>query len=140
MLHGDPGALVDDFRDPLAMAVAGIALVAQQAKPWSRAGERRELIELRTRLRRREVRLIDHEQLGEVAAACRQSAFLGRAEAAQMQVVNSALVEPGGELSLGEAGSSRCRDRAHVDQKADLRAGEFIENGAGRCLLIADRE
>jgi hypothetical protein len=47
--HGDAGALVDDFRDPLAMAVPGIALVAQQAKPGSGAGERGEFIELRTR-------------------------------------------------------------------------------------------
>ena len=116
MLHGDAGALVDDFRDPLAMAVAGIALVAQQAKPGSGAGERGEFIEFRTRLRRREVALVDVKQLRNVAATRRQPAFLGRPEAAQMQVTNSALVKAGGELSLGEAGPSRGRDRAHVDQ------------------------
>jgi hypothetical protein len=33
-----------------------------------------------------------------------------------MQVTNSALVKAGGELSLGEAGPSRGRDRAHVDK------------------------
>jgi len=38
------------------------------------------------------------------------------------------------------SGTPRGRNRAHIDQKADPRAGEFIENGAGRCLLIADRE
>jgi hypothetical protein len=46
------------------------------------------------------VPLIDVEQLGEVAAACREPAFLGRAEAAQMQIPDPALVEPGGKLPL----------------------------------------
>jgi hypothetical protein len=82
------------------VAARVIALIAEQAEPLAGAGKRSELIELLARRRRRKVRLIDVEELGEVAAPRRQPAFLGRAEAAQMQIFDPALIEPGGELAF----------------------------------------
>ncbi len=39
-----------------------------------------------------------------------------------MDVADAGLVETGGKLALGEARPARCRDRARVDDQADLSA------------------
>src|SRR4051812_40979131 len=80
------------------------------------------------------------EQLCEIAPACSLAAFLGRAELLQMQVADTGLVEPGGELPLGEAGAARGRDGARIDDESHAMALEFANDvGRGR-LLVADRE
>jgi len=62
VLDLEPGALVDELGDAAAVATFRVALVAQQAEPAARGGERRERIELLARLWGREVLLVDCEK------------------------------------------------------------------------------
>ena len=76
----------------------------------------------------------------EIARARGVAAFLRGAELLQMQIADAGLVETGGQLPLGEAGAARGRDRARVDDEADAGALEFVDDGGGPRLLVADGE
>src|SRR5712671_7607904 len=140
VLDLEPGALVDELGDAAAVATFRVALVAQQAEPAARGGERRERIELLARLWGREVLLVDAKKLVAFAAARRETAFLGGAERAQVQVADGALVEPGGELAFGKARPARGAHGAHVDDEIDLGLLQGVERGLRRGVLVADGE
>src|SRR6267154_1264836 len=129
VLDLEPGALVDELGDAAAVAALRVALVTQQAEAAARGGERRERIELLARLRGREVLLIDAKKLVALAAARRETAFLGGAERAQVQIADGPLVEAGGELAFGKARPARGAHRAHVDHEIDLGLLQGIEHG-----------
>ena len=57
-----------------------------------------------------------------------------------MQIADAGLVEAGGQLALGEARPARGRDRARVDDQAHAGALEFVDDGGGFRLLVADGE
>ena len=104
VLHGSAGARADDLGDAAAVAVADVALVAQQAHAPPAAHQRGQLVELLDRIVRGEMLLVDAEQRRQIAAARRLAALGRRAEPAQMQIGDAALVERGGKLAFGEAG------------------------------------
>src|SRR5262249_27894661 len=99
-----------------------------------------ELVHLLARIGRLEMFLEDAEELVAVAGARGEAALLGRPERAQMDVADAALVEAGGKLALGEAGTARGRDGAHVDDEVDLGVAQLIEHCAGGRVLVADGE
>jgi hypothetical protein len=134
------GALVDELGDAAAVAAFRVALVAQQAEAPAGFGQRRERVELLARLGRLEMLLEDAKQLAALAGARGEPALLRRAERAQVQVADAALVEPGGELALGEAGPPRGGDGAHVDHQVDLGVGELVEHRPRGGVLVADGE
>src|ERR1700722_9954232 len=84
--------------------------------------------------------LVDAQHLRGVAAARGESAFLRRAELLQMHVGHAVLVEPGGELALGEARATRGGDGTHVDERRDARVGQRIEESLRSRLLVTDGE
>src|SRR6202158_1403896 len=86
------------------------------------------------------MRRIDLAERIELAAARGVAAVLRRAEPAQMQIRNTSLIEPGGELVLGKPRAAGGGDGADVDQQLDAGLLEFVEHGLGGRLLIADRE
>src|ERR1700733_11916828 len=142
-LKAEPG--VEFARKPLAMAVGGIALVAQQAECLTRSccrvlGERGQFVKLVFRLRRGEVPLEDAQHRIGLAAARREAALLRRSELLQMQIADAVRGETGGELAFGEPGPSRRCDRAHVDRGADLGGDKRIEECRRSRMLIADGE
>src|SRR5882762_10837273 len=140
ILHLHAVAVFDDLGDPLPVAVQVIALVTENADRPGCLDQRRQLVEFFLCLRRLQVLRIDLVQRIELAAARGVAAVLRRAQPAQMQVRNAALVEPGGELVLGKAGPARGGDGAHVHQQLHSRALEFVEHSLGGGLFIADGE
>src|SRR6185503_3215050 len=106
MLNCRIGSLADELGDAAAVAVGGITLVAKNADPAAGSHQRGELVELLVRCRGRQMGLVDAEQVGEPAAARGGAAVARSAEAAQMQIADAALVEPGRELALGDAGTA----------------------------------
>src|SRR6202043_665411 len=77
--------------EPLAMAVRGVALVAQEAQRPSRfrlriLGEGSEFVERFPRRRRRKVALVDPQHLCGMPGTRRNASFLRSAERAQMHV------------------------------------------------------
>src|SRR6202035_6055914 len=103
MLNLGAGALVDQLGDAAAVATFGVALVAQQAEALAGFCERHELVDLLARIGGLEVLLENAKECVAVAGARGEPAFLRRAERAQMDVADAALVKAGGELGLGEA-------------------------------------
>jgi len=57
-----------------------------------------------------------------------------------MQIGDAALVEPRGELLLGEARAAGGGDRAHVDQQLDAGLLQLVQHRLGRRLFIPDGE
>src|SRR6185369_586982 len=133
-------ALLDELRDPLPVAMGVVALITENAHRTGLVHQRRQLVELLLGLRRLQMRRIDLVQQTELAAARRLATALRRSEALEVQIGNTALVEAGCELILGEPRPPRRRDRAHVDQQLDAGVFQFVEHRLGRCLLIADGE
>ena len=138
MLNRDADAFVEQGGDALTVAVIGIALITQDADAAAGAHELGEFIEFFTRMRRREMGVIDPEQVLDLSGARRVPSFFRRAESAQMQVSDSTLVERGRELALGKPRPPRGRDRAHVDDEADPRAGELVQHRVRGRMLVAD--
>ena len=90
-----------------AVAVLGPALVAQQAQASPLADQLAEIGEFGLGLRGGELALIDPPQIVVEAGPRRMPAFGGRAQSAQVEIVDSGLGQAGGELALGEAGATR---------------------------------
>jgi hypothetical protein len=117
-----------------------IALVAEDADGAGFLHQRAEFVEFFFCLRRLQVPGINLVQHLELAAARGLAAVLWRAEPAQMQVGNAALIEPGRKLVLGKTGAAGGGDGAHVDQQFHAGLLEFVEHGLGGRLFIADGE
>src|SRR5258708_28952689 len=86
------------------------------------------------------MRGVDPMEQGELAAARGLAALFRRAEPAQMQIGDAALVQAGRELALRKTRPARGSDRAHVDQELDTGTFQLIQHRLGRRLLIADGE
>jgi len=99
IFDSDPVSAFDDLRDPLPMTMLMVALVAEDADRAGLPDQRRQLVELLFGLRRLQMLRIDLVQQFELAAARGLAAVLGRAEPAQMQICNTALVQSGASSS-----------------------------------------
>jgi hypothetical protein len=80
-------AVFDDLRDPLPVALAVIALVAEDANRPGLLDQRRQFVEFFPRPRRLQVLRIDLVECVELAAARGFTAVFRRAQPAQMQVL-----------------------------------------------------
>ena len=145
MLDLEAKAGVKLVSEPLAVAMGGIALVAQQAERPARSragsfGERCQFIKLVLRLRRREMALEDAQHPICISAARCEPAFFRGTELLQMHIGDALFVEPGSKLAFREPRPARRRDGAHIDQEPDLRLRQGIEECPNRGLLVADGE
>src|SRR5438132_14006729 len=113
MLSPDAVAALDDLGDPLPVATAVIALVAENADRAGLVDQCRQLVELLFGLRGLQMRRIDFVQQIELAAARRLAAAFRRAQSLQVQIGNAAFVEAGRELIFGETRPPRRSDRAY---------------------------
>src|ERR1700748_3578115 len=86
------------------------------------------------------MRGVDLVEQGDLAAARGSAASLRRAEPAQMQIGDAALVQPRRELALGKTRPARGCDGAHIDQQLDAATFQFVQHRLGRRLLITDGE
>ncbi len=123
-----------------AVAMVGIALIAEKADAAARTDQPRQFIEFLARLRGGEMRLIDTKEGVELSGARREPPFLQRSEVPHVQIADAALVERGGELALGKARAARGRDRPHIDKESDLGTRKLVQDGADGRLLVADGE
>src|SRR5262245_16069139 len=98
------GSLLDDLGDPLAMAMADIALEAEEAGPCAALDQSDKFRHFLLRFGCPELLLVDLPQRLEVAGPCCRAAFRRRAELLQMQIADTVLVEARRKLPLGEAG------------------------------------
>ena len=92
ILDLDAVAVFDDLGDPLPVALQVIALVAENTDRPGFFDQRRQLVEFFPRLRCLQMRRVDLVQGVEFAAACGVATVLRRAESAQMQIGNAALI------------------------------------------------
>src|SRR5262249_19264084 len=122
-----------------AMAVRDITLVTEKANPPPRFHNAGKLVELTLGVWRREMRLIDSEEVFELSAAGGEPALLGRAERAQVQIGDPAFIKPRGELPLGKSRTARRRNGAGIDDEIHVGAAELVEKSLRRYLFIADR-
>ena len=131
VLHLHAVALLDHLGDPPPVAMVVVALVAEKADARPDLHQRREFVELFPGLRRLQVLRIDPAAaFSNSPLRAASAALLRRAEPAQMQVGDAALIEAGGELVLGEARPARGRHRAHVDQQLDAGLFQLVEHRA----------
>ena len=127
------------FRDEPPMAGHMIALEAQQAG----APAARQLF----RLRQLGLRLVRAHMLAEyrlhpfrMPGANRIAPGLRRPQRLQMHICDALCVQPGGKLSLGEAGFARPWHGAHIDQQRNARSAQLGQHLIDDAALIADGE
>ena len=135
MLDLKPEAGMKFGRQPLPVAMGGVALVAQEAQRPPRSRDRgfrkrSQLIEFMLGLRGFQMALENAQHLVSMTAARCEPPLFRSAELLQMHIADAALIKSGGELAFREPRPPRCRHRAHVHQEPDPGLGQRVEKGA----------